>query len=109
MAGQAIFIETEFVIAAQFPDLLGHDLRQSTTLFLSQHYNMRTHTGGVIIRMRGVSANEAKLLGLSENTAGIELEQVIHDAEGTAFCIGRQIWRGELDEFSARSFVNSES
>ncbi|MEP3577076.1 MAG: GntR family transcriptional regulator [Sulfitobacter sp.] len=107
--GHAIFIETEFVIAAQFPDLLGHDLRQSTTLFLSQHYNMCAHTGGVIIRMRGVSANEAKLLGLSENTAGIELEQVIHDAEGTAFCIGRQIWRGELAEFSARTFVNSES
>lgn len=109
ISGHAIFIETEFVIAARFPDLLGHDLRQSTTLLLSQHYNTLAHTGDVIIRMRGVSADEAKLLGLSANTAGIELEQIIRDTAGVPFCIGRQIWRGELAEFSARTIVNSES
>ncbi|MFK7874440.1 MAG: GntR family transcriptional regulator [Paracoccaceae bacterium] len=107
--GHAIFIETEFVIAARFPDLLRHDLRQSTTLLLDQHYNTLAHTGDVIIRMRGVSADEAKLLGLSANTAGIELEQVISDTAGTPFCIGHQIWRGELAEFSARTMVNPES
>jgi len=109
ISGHAIFIETECVIAARFPDLLSHDLRQSTTLLLSQHYNTLAHTGDVFIRMRGVSAAEAKLLGLSANTAGIELEQIIRDTAGVPFCIGRQIWRGELAEFSARTIVNSES
>lgn len=109
IAGHAIFIEAEFVIATRFPDLLRHDLRQSTTLLLSQHYNTCAHTGDVIIRMRGVSADEAKLLGLSANTAGIELEQVIRDTAGVPFCIGRQIWRGELAEFTARALVNFES
>lgn len=105
----AIFIETEFVIAARFPDLLRYDLRQSTTLLLSQHYNTLAHTGDVTIRMRGVSAVEAKLLGLSANTAGIELEQVIRDTACAPFCIGHQIWRGELAEFSARTMVKPES
>jgi GntR family transcriptional regulator len=109
IGGHAIFIETEYVIAARFPDLLRHDLRQSTTLLLSQHYDTRAHTGDVIIRMRGVSADEAKLLGLAANTAGIELEQVIRDTAGVPFCIGHQIWRGELAEFSARTLVNPES
>lgn len=107
--GHAIFIETEFVIAAKFPDLLRHDLRQSTTQLLNQHYDTRAHTGDIVIRMRGVRANEAMLLGLAQNHAGIELEQVIRDTGGVPFCIGRQIWRGELAEFSARAIVNAQS
>ena len=108
IGGHAIFIETEFVIAARFPDLLNYDLRQSTTQLLSQHFDTHAHTGDVVIRMRGVRVDEAKLLGLSANTAGIELEQVIRDTAGVPFCIGRQIWRGELAEFSARTMVNPE-
>lgn len=111
--GHAIFIETEYVIAAQFPDLLRHDLRhdlrQSTTQLLDQHYDTRALTGDIVIRMRGVRADEAKLLGLAQNHAGIELEQVIRDTAGVPFCIGRQIWRGELAEFSARAIVNAKS
>ncbi|MFT5631081.1 MAG: GntR family transcriptional regulator [Gammaproteobacteria bacterium] len=106
--GHAIFIETEYVIAAQFPDLLRHDLRQSTTQLLDQHYDTCAHTGDIVIRMRGVRADEAQLLGLAQNHAGIELEQVIRDTGGVPFCIGRQIWRGELAEFSARAIVNAQ-
>lgn len=102
----AIFIETEFVIAARFPDLLRYDLRQSTTHLLEQYYNTRAHTGDIIIRMRGIRADEAGPLGLTENHAGIELEQVIRDETGQPFCLGRQIWRGELAEFSATTIVN---
>jgi GntR family transcriptional regulator len=58
--------------------------------------------------MRGVRDDEAALLGLPLNHAGIELEQVTHDSEGAPFCISRQIWRGELAEFSARTIVNSK-
>lgn len=106
--GHAIFIETEFVISARFPDLLDHDLKQSTTQLLEQYFGTRADTGDVIIRMRGVRSAEAGLLGLPANTAGIELEQVIRDEKGVPFCVGRQIWRGELAEFSARTMVNSK-
>jgi len=35
----------------------------------------------------------------------IALEQVIRDSDGSAFCFGSQIWRGELAEFSAQAIV----
>ncbi|MCP5089124.1 MAG: GntR family transcriptional regulator [Rhodobacteraceae bacterium] len=106
--GHAIFIETEWVVASQFPDLLNHDLRQSTTRLLEQNYNTYAHSGDILIRMRAVLADESKLLGLTPNHPGIELEQVICDDAGRPFCIGRQIWRGELAEFSARAIVNPQ-
>lgn len=102
----AIFIETEFVIAAMFPDLLSQDLRQSTTQILSQFYNTHAHTGDIVIRMCGVRADHAGSLGLAANHAGIELEQVICDEAGRPFCFGQQVWRGELAQFSARAILN---
>jgi GntR family transcriptional regulator len=104
--GHAIFVETEHVIARRCPDLLRHDLRQSTTRLLEQHYATRAHTGDITIRMRGMQTGEANALGLPSNHAGIELQQVIRDAEGKPFCAGLQMWRGELAEFSARAIVN---
>jgi GntR family transcriptional regulator len=106
--GHAIFVETEHVIAHRCPDLLGHDLRQSTTRLLEKYYHIRAHDGDITIRMRGMNAVEAKQLGLPENHAGIELEQVVRDATGIPFCVGRQMWRGELAEFSARAIVNRD-
>ena len=41
LSGHAIFLETEHVIASRCPDLLDHDLRQSTTKLLEQHYAIR--------------------------------------------------------------------
>ncbi|NIP45145.1 MAG: UTRA domain-containing protein [Gammaproteobacteria bacterium] len=107
--GYAIFLETECVIARRFPDLLDHDLRQSTTRLLERHYGTSARTGDIVIRMRGVRAEEAALMGLAISHPGIELEQVIRDGAGSPFCFGRQIWRGELAEFSARAIVNPEN
>ena len=108
MGGHAIFIETEFVIAALCPDFLDRNLEQSTTKLLEDEYDICASTGDIVIRMRGVTADEAALLGLAANHGAIELEQVIRDANHTPFCLGRQIWRGELAEFSARALVNQE-
>ncbi|NKB28462.1 MAG: UTRA domain-containing protein [Rhodobacteraceae bacterium] len=105
--GHAILIETEYVIASRCPDLLQHDLRQSTTKLLEQHYQTRARDGDITIRMRGMNAAEAERLGLPQNHAGIELEQVVRDVNGDPFCVGRQMWRGELAEFSARAIVNA--
>ncbi len=102
----ATFIETEFVIAKRFPDLLTHNLHQSTTQLLEQCYATSAHTGDIIIRMRALQCREATLLGMAAHQSGIELEQVIRDEAGVAFCFGRQIWRGELAEFSAQANVN---
>jgi len=103
--GHAIFVEREVVIAGRFPDFLTHDLRQSTTRLLEQHYDTCAHIGDIVIRMRAMDGEEARLLALAPNHAGIELEQVIRDDVGSAFCMGRQMWRGELAQFSARAML----
>jgi GntR family transcriptional regulator len=104
--GHTTLIETEFVVAKRCPDLLNYDLRQSTTLLLEQHCGISARTGDVVIRMRAILPDEAALLGLPPHQAGIELEQTIRDETGMPFCFGRQVWRGELAEFSAQAIVN---
>lgn len=104
--GHAIFIETEHVIAGRCPGLLDHDLSQSTTRLLEEHFGVFAEVGDIVIRMRGMRKDEAALLGLAAGHAGVELEQVIRDKSGAPFCAGRQIWRGELAEFSACTMVN---
>lgn len=104
--GHATFLETEYVTASAFPGLLDFDLRQSSTKLLEQHFGVRAFRGDIVIRMRALEDLEAGVLGVTPHHAGVELEQVISDAEGIAFCFGRQIWRGELAEFSAQAIVN---
>ena len=95
------FIEVEYLIADLFPGLLEHDLLQSTVMLIDRHYNISAHTGEIMVRMRSIQADEAKLLGLTTYQAGIELEQITYDQDGRPYCYDRQIWRGELVEFSA--------
>lgn len=104
--GHATFFETEYVIAKSFPDLLSLDLRQSTSKLLEAHYNIAAQSGDVVIRMRSLLPDEANLLGLKSLQTGIELEQTTYDESGVPFCFGRQIWRGEMAEFSVHAVVN---
>jgi len=103
--GHPIFIEVEYMILALFPDLLEHDLEQSTSRLIEREYNIRPRTGDVVIRMRPALTEEARLLGLATYHPGIELEQVSFDETGRAYCYDCQLWRGELAEFSAQTVV----
>ncbi|MQY43528.1 UTRA domain-containing protein [Epibacterium sp. SM1969] len=98
-------IEEEFAIADLFPDMFSHNLEQSTTRLMAETYNRPAHSGDISIRMRALNEAEAKLLNLPTYQAGIELEQVILDRDGQPFCFGRQLWRGELAEFTAHAVV----
>ncbi len=104
-AAHPIFIETEYLVADRFSDFLSHDLCQSTTEILETHYGTSASTGDIVIRMRGVHADEAQLLNIAASHTVIELEQIIRDAAGIPFCFGRQVWRGEMAEFSAHAIV----
>ena len=106
--GHPIFIETEYLLADRFPDFLQHDLRQSTTQILEKSYDTSASTGDIMIRMRGVQTDEAQLLSISASHTVIELEQVIRDAAGVPFYFGRQVWRGEMAEFSAHAIVSPQ-
>lgn len=101
--GHPVLIETETVIARRCPGLLSQDLLQPTTQLLADAYGLSARTGDVTIRMRPIQPDEASLLEVAQYQAGLELEQIIRDDTGRPFCFGRQIWRGELAEFSARA------
>ena len=85
--------------------MFSHSLEQSTTRLMAEEYNRPAHSGDISIRMRALNETEAKLLGLPTYQAGIELEQIILDHIGQPFCFGRQLWRGELAEFTAHAIV----
>ncbi|MEM8687697.1 MAG: GntR family transcriptional regulator, partial [Pseudomonadota bacterium] len=103
--GHATFLETEYVIARRSDKLLkAHDAAAKP--LAAQRFSPFGHDADIVIRMRPLSAAEAELLGLSPNQAGIEAEQLVRDDTGHAFCFSRQIWRGELAQFSARAIVN---
>jgi DNA-binding GntR family transcriptional regulator len=99
--GHPTFIEVEYCIAELFPGLLDFDLQQSIMLLFNRNYNVSGRTGSIVIRMRSMQKYEANLLGLASYNAGIELEQTTFDQDGRPFCFDRQIWRGELAEFTA--------
>lgn len=105
LKGHPAFIEEEFAIADLFPDMFSHGLEQSTTRLMAEEYNRPAHSGDISIRMRALNEKESKLLNLPTYHAGIELEQVILDHNGQPFCFGRQLWRGELAEFTAHAIV----
>ena len=107
--GHPIFLETEYVLADRFPDFLRHDLRHSTTQILENNYGAAASTGDIVISMRGVRTDEAKLLNISARHTVITLEQVIRDKAGVPFCFGRQVWRGEMAEFSAHAIVGQHN
>ncbi len=104
--GHTTFIETEYVLKDLFPGFIDLDLTQSTTLLMKDHYGVNASTGDLLIRMRSVTAVEAPLLGDGLNQSVLELEMITYDDTRTPFSLGRQVWRGELAEFSAKAFVN---
>lgn len=104
--GHAIFLETELIVPDRCKDLLPA-VPSGGAALPQQRYSYLGHSADIVIRMRALEPDEAAALGLAPHQAGIEQEQVVRDQAGTAYCYNRQIWRGELAQFSARSIVNS--
>lgn len=103
--GHATFLETETIAADLCKSVLteagidpSHDLS-------TRRYSPMGHTADIAIRMRAIEPGEAGHLGLLPHQPGIELHQRVYDASGRVFCFSRQIWRGELAQFSARAIV----
>ena len=102
--GHATFLETEFVIASRREEFLNLNSMRSAPL-LDQRFSPLGHSADIVVRMRAVGTREAEILGLAAHQSATELEQTIRDAEGNAFCLSYQVWRGELAQFSARAIV----
>ena len=68
---------------------------------MEQDYGVVALMGDMVISLRSVNDDEAKHLNLTVPHSVMELKLVTLDLQGVLFSFGRQIWRGELAEFSA--------
>ncbi len=103
--GHATFIETETVLADRCAELFPNTPPHPDSFLQKQRYSPLGHTADIVIRMRALAPEEAGLLGLMPYQSGIEQEQLVRDTSGAAFCFSRQIWRGEMAQFSARAII----
>lgn len=103
--GHATFLETETIIAERCADLLENATPGQRESPQEQRYSPLGHTADFVMRMRALDPDEAELLGLMPYQAGIEHEQLVRDRSGDAFCLSRQIWRGEMARFSGRAML----
>jgi GntR family transcriptional regulator len=100
--GHTAFLEIETVIADRCAGLLTNATLQQ----LQEHrYSPLGHTADIVIRMHALNPNEAKHLDLMPYQAAIEQEQLVRDQSGDPLCFCRQIWRGELAQFSAQALI----
>lgn len=106
--GHATFLETETVVAERCAELLPNSPPYPTDHLQQQRYSPLGHTADIVIRMRALGPEEAGLLGLMPYQSGIEQEQLVRDTSGVAFCFSRQIWRGEMAQFSARAIIKQD-
>ena len=105
--GHAAFLETETVIAERCKDILNLVAETNTENLQKQRYSPYGQTAEIVIRMRAIETDEAEILGLMPYQSGMEQEQVVYDNSGTAICFSRQIWRGEIAQFTARAIMKS--
>ncbi len=103
--GHATFLETETVIAYRCAEFLPNVEPWNTEYLQHQRYSPLGYTADIVIRMRTLSPDEAEFLGVMPYQPGIEQEQMVRDTLGFAICFSRQIWRGEMAQFSARAII----
>jgi len=104
--GHNAFLETEAVVADKCAGLLKDGQSKNSNYLQRQRYSPLGHTADIVIRMRVLELDEAELLGIMPYQAGIEQEQLVRNKSGKAFCFSRQIWRGEIAQFSARAILS---
>ncbi len=107
--GHATFLETETVIVSRCNELLFNAQPEQQAQPQTQRYSPLGHMADIVIRMRALDPPEADILGLMPYQSGIEQEQRVRDQAGKVFCFSRQIWRGELAQFSARAILKAGS
>ncbi|MEM7177602.1 MAG: GntR family transcriptional regulator [Pseudomonadota bacterium] len=108
LKGHPSFIEYEYSAVRHFPGFFDHDMTQSTTLLMEREYNMPAESGDIVVKMRALTDTESELLGLLKYHVGMQLEQTIHTPKGVPIFYSRQLWRGELAEFTAHAAVRAQ-
>lgn len=98
--GRPVLVERESTVAKRFPDLLEQDLSQPSTLLHDNRYGVISSKGRVTIRCVAISAEDKKLFAADTAPFGMEIEQIIFDAQERPFCCGHQIWCSEQAEFT---------
>ena len=105
--GHATFLETESVIADRCADLQEYATTPNFDDLQHQRYSPLGYSADIVIRMSSLNPDEAEPLGLLPYQVGIVQEQLVRDRAGIAVCFCRQIWRGELAQFSTQAIIKA--
>ena len=97
---QPAMIETLYVSAKRFVDLLDFPLEGSILAIWNKHY--RTTVGHVDATISGMvlPGEDAEILAVEEGAPGICMIQTMFDADKRPLALDRQDWRHDIAEFA---------
>lgn len=99
--GKPLSLQTAYLPASLYPNLEAHDLEKSLYRLSEEVYNLRYHTAREVVRARGATRREAKLLKLRPGAPVLYCERVTFSADGRAMEYLEAVWRGDRYDFTA--------
>ncbi len=90
-----VSVQTAFLPADLCPKLEDNDLTSSLYRLLDARYGLRLWTGTEVMRSRGATKGEAKLLQIREGTPVMFAERITYTSTGTPVEYLEAAWRGD--------------
>jgi GntR family transcriptional regulator len=97
--GEPLSVQTSFIPAYLCPRLENNDLTGSLYRLLETRYDLRLWTGREILRARGATQEEARLLLVKTGTPIMYSERISYSSTGTPVEYLDAIWRGDRYDF----------
>jgi GntR family transcriptional regulator len=99
---EPLSLQTNFLPAHLLPNLEQHDLSSSLYRLCESVYGLRLWTGRQVLRSRGATAAEARLLQVRRGAPVMSAERITFAANGKAVEYLDAVWRGDRYEFTVR-------
>ncbi len=98
--GQPISVQTAYLPAQLYPDLETHDLSASLYHLSEYSYNLQYLNAREVLRARGATRDEARLLKLRAGAPVMYCERVTFTQQGTPMEYLEAVWRGDKYDFT---------
>lgn len=104
--GEPVSIETIYVSAARFPDLLEYDLTGSLWELFRARYDVYPVKADARVVAVTLDRLEADALGVSPGSVALVLARTVFDLAGEVVELARDVYRGDRTEFSVSAPVD---
>jgi GntR family transcriptional regulator len=98
--GQPVSVQTAYLPVSLYPDLETHDLSASLYRLSEQLYHLIYASGREVLRARGATRAEAKMLKLRPGAPVLYCERVTFSQDGMAMEYLEAVWRGDKYDFT---------